>query len=134
MMRRLLLLGLLGGLVVPLQGQTPTVNPSYVIFTPSASHNQTLPDGSAYVTGYTLYLYKVSAPTTSVKNVNLGKPTPGADGKIKVKVLTTLAALSKDTLHIGRVYVTGGVGSKASADSNQFMMVAPQPATEVVIQ
>lgn len=133
-MRRLLLLAAVLAWTVTLAGQTPAVNPSYVIFTPSASHNQTLPDGSAYVTGYTLYLYKVSAPTSSVKSVSLGKPTPGADGKIKVKVLTTLAALSKDTLHIGRVYVTGGVGSKASADSNPFIMVAPAPATEVVIQ
>lgn len=133
MMRRLLLLGLLGGLVVPLQGQTPTVNPSYVIFTPSASHNQTLPDGSSYVTSYTLYVYKVGS-TSSVKSVSLGKPAPGADGKIRVKVLTTLAALSKDTPHVAKVYASGAVGSKESAESNQFIMVAPAPATDVVIQ
>ena len=130
-MRRLLLTLVLLLLALPLTGQT--INPTEVVFTPSASHNQTLPTGEAYVTKYTLYFYKVGS-TSSVKNVSLGKPDPGPDGKIHVKVLSTLVLLTKNTTHYAKVYASGAVGSTASAASNEFQMVGAAPATNVVIQ
>ena len=100
-----------------------TVNPRIVEFSPSADHNVTLPDNSAAVTRYDfeLYLAGASAP---FHTVNLGKPGPEQDGKVRVNFSAMIASwpLPGGTYE-SRVAAVGPGGTGRSTASNTFQFV-----------
>jgi hypothetical protein len=134
-MRALLLsLGLLVGLALPLSAQTtPTVNPSQAVFTASASHSLTLPDGTPLVTGYRLRVLDDSTGAT-VRTTELGRPAPAASGDISVPLTSTGLQPNKTYRFTVDVLWSGGVVG-AAAPSNPFYYVgAPSPATNLRAQ
>src|SRR5215831_19016251 len=66
-----------------------TLNPTQAQFTPSADHNNTLPDGTPVVTSYQLDLFLQGASAPFQSN-SLGKPTP-VNGTITVDLTTIFA-------------------------------------------
>jgi hypothetical protein len=98
----------------------PVVNPRIVEFDPSADHAATLADGTPAVDRYDFELYMAGA-TAPFHTVNLGKPTPESDGKIRVDFSTQVASwpLPGGTYE-SRVGAVGPGGTGRSTVSNQF--------------
>jgi len=97
-----------------------------VEFTPSADHNAVDPtSGQALVSNYALDVY-IAGGSTVVSTANLGKPTPAADGMIRldfVALLTT--ALSNGVVYESIVKAVGPGGSTSTPRSNTFAFSAP---------
>jgi hypothetical protein len=107
---------------------TTVVNPKTVEFDPSADHSALGPDGQALVSRYELQVYLHGAPQP-ISTGNLGKPSPDADGKIRVDFSTLLIGwpLANGTYE-ARVSAVGSTGTGLSDVSNVFdFLVAPPP-------
>jgi len=91
---------------------------SQLCFEPSLDHAATTPDGIAKVTSYAwgFYLPGAAAP---VSEYDLGKPTPAADGTIRV-VPPQLIAIPLDVLYEAHVAAIGPTGRGVSPASNGF--------------
>jgi hypothetical protein len=103
----------------PLQAQTVS-DPRIAEFDPSPDHWATLDNGQAAVVRYELNMYSVGA-ATPFATVDMGKPSPGADGKIRYDFS---AAASRWPLPGGeyeaRVSAVGPEGAALSDPSNPF--------------
>ena len=101
----------------------PVVNPRVVEFDPSADHATLLEGGVAAVERYDFELYLAGA-TAPFHVVNLGKPAPGTDGKVRVDFSTQVASwpLPGGTYE-SRVAAVGPGGVGRSDLSNQFQFV-----------
>src|SRR5262245_19730033 len=71
----------------------PVSDPNIAEFTPSADHNAVDGSGTPIVSSYSLAFFNVGG-TTPILTVNLGKPSPDLDGKIRVtfRSLATMPA------------------------------------------
>ena len=96
------------------------VNPRTVEYDPSADHNAVTPDGQPLVLRYDLDIYPTGA-AQALYVVNLGKPTPDPDGKIRVDFAARLPLwpLPNGTYE-ARVSAVGTTGQGLSDPSNQF--------------
>ena len=106
-----------------------TISPQTVEFDPSADHNRTV-DGVAVVDDYELRFY-VLGGAVLLHVIELGKPAPEADGKIRVNFSSLLGAWPVAGLvYEARVAAVGPGGSTASALSNSFTFpgTTPPPA------
>lgn len=104
--------------------QTVT-NPRIVEFDPSADHSVTLPGGQPAVERYDFEIYLVGA-SAPFHTVNLGKPAPQADGKIRYDFSSQVAGwpLPGGTYE-SRVAAVGPNGVGRSDVSNPFTFSAP---------
>lgn len=97
-----------------------TLNPRVVEFDPSDDHN------TALVTGYELQFYILGA-VAPFQSVQLGKPSPGADGKIRVDYLALPGLLVSWPIPVSqyqaKVSAWGSSGSGLSDFSNTFTVV-----------
>jgi len=100
-------------------------NPRIVEFDPSADHSVTLPGGQPAVERYDFEIYIVGA-TAPFHTVNLGKPAPEADGKIRYDFSSQIASwpLPGGTYE-SRVAAVGPTGVGRSDVSNPFTFSAP---------
>lgn len=95
------------------------LDPTTAEFDPSTDHNVTV-DGTAIVTSYTLAVYQAGG-TTPIQTLDLGKPNPGTDGKIRVNFITLLTTpLTPGVVYEARVRAEGPGGSGESTVSNTF--------------
>lgn len=97
------------------------VDPLLVEFSPSADHYAVSADGTPKVQSYSFSIYEAGA-TKPLQTVNLGKPDPGTDGKIRIPFPTFLKpAPVAGVVYEARVAaVTPSGSSSASALSNTF--------------
>lgn len=99
--------------------QTVAIGPtSQLCFEPSLDHAATTPDGLAKVTSYG-WGYYLPGATAPVVEFDLGKPTPAADGTIRV-VPPQLMLIPLDILYEARVAAIGPTGRGVSTPSNGF--------------
>jgi Putative binding domain, N-terminal/Viral BACON domain len=107
-----------------LNGQT--VSPQVVEFDPSADHNRTV-NGVGVVARYELRFYRVGG-AQSLQVIEMGKPSPQTDGKIRFNFAALLGAWPLDgVVYEARVAAVGPGGSTASAISNQFVFPGTGP-------
>jgi len=93
---------------------------STVEFNPSADHSTLDSNGNALVTGYTMTIYSAGG-TTVVRTVNLGKPSPGADGFIRLDFSTLLTTpLATGISYEALVEAVGPGGSSGGTRTNTF--------------
>ena len=113
----LLVAFLVAGGVRPLAAQT-LVNPTKVEFNPSGDHDVLL-DGTPMVERYEMEIF-VQGATQPTRTVNLGKPSPGGDGKILINFVNLLS----EPLPTGTIYIAtvSAVGPGGRATSN----IAPE--------
>jgi hypothetical protein len=106
----------------PLGAAAQTVNPRVLEFFPSPDHNARLADGRPAVTSYSFELYQADA-ARPFQTVNLGKPSPQADGIIRYDFSSQIAAwpLPGGTYE-ARVAAVGPLGSGRSDASNRFTL------------
>ena len=96
------------------------VDPQRAEFDPSPDHDAVSSDGTAIVKSYSLVIYQ-SGTTKALQTINLGKPTPDADGKIRVGFVTLLKpAPTPGVLYVARVGANGPGGTAYSDYSNTF--------------
>ena len=96
------------------------MDPRIAEFDPSPDHSTVTSGGTAVVQGYSLALY-VSGASTPTQTVNLGKPAPDPDGKIRVNFVNLLATpLGAGVTYEARVSAVGPGGSGESTVSNPF--------------
>ena len=90
-------------------------------FTPSSDHDAVdSTTGAAIVQSYFLEIF-LAGDVTAVRSVNLGKPSPQADGMIRLDFLSLLATpLATGVIYEAQVAAVGPGGSSASARSNTF--------------
>ena len=120
--RRALILCALALVAAPLHAQS-IVDGQRVEFLPSAD-NDTLVNGVAVVQGYTLNIYPAGS-TTVASTANLGKPTPDADGYMRVTWLPLVTTpLQMGVIYEARVLANGPGGSTASAVSGTFALTS----------
>lgn len=118
------LTGLLGALLVlgspaALAAQTVT-DPRIAEFDPSADHDAMLVDGQPAVSRYELELFNLGAQEP-FHSVDMGKPHPDADGKIRFDFTGQVSAWPlPGGDYEARVLVVGPEGSSTSAPSNPF--------------
>lgn len=103
----------------PASGQT-VVDPRIAEFDASADHYAMLPDGTPMVTRYTLNIYMAGA-AQPFHVVDLGKPAPQSDGKIRTDFSQTVTGwpLPGGTYE-ARVAAVGPTGVSISTASNSF--------------
>jgi hypothetical protein len=100
-----------------------TVNPRFIEFAPSPDH-ATVTNGSPVVTEYVVTIFVVGQPTP-VKTLSVGKPSPGADGKIRAAVFSgELPFLTPGVQYESRVAASGPRGVSPSVASNPFEFTA----------
>jgi hypothetical protein len=110
---------LISGAAVPVSAQTVT-DPQIVEFDPSADHWGLDATGQAIVDHYELAIF-ASGSTSPYETAGLGKPTPAADGKIRVSLAAVLSTWPLPLLtYTAKVSAVGPVGSAPSAPSNTF--------------
>ncbi len=99
-------------------------------FTPSPDHDTVDPtSGVALVTNYTLDVL-IADGTVAQQTVNLGKPTPDADGMIRVDFVALLPIpLTLGVMYEAVVSAVGPGGATPSARSNTFAFSLPCPPT-----
>lgn len=104
----------------------PITATSVLCFEPSPDHNVTLPglNNQPVVTEYAWEVYLKGA-TAPFFTTSLGKPTPSADGAIRVPP-PSVPGMARYQEHFSRVVAVGPTGSGRSADSNGFFL-APVP-------
>src|SRR6476659_5737086 len=89
-------------------------------FAPSADHTVVASDGTPLLSQYSVSVY-LAGQSTAIQTLNLGKPSPDADGKIRVEFLSKLTvSLTPGQLYETRVSASGPGGTTVSAVSNQF--------------
>jgi hypothetical protein len=117
--------GLILVLVLPWTVRAQTaVDARIAEFVPSADHNQ-VTDGTAMVSSYELQIFQAGT-TQIVQTINLGKPAPQLDGKIRVEFVTLLPTpLPGGVDYQARVAAVGPGGSSASEASNTFTYSSP---------
>jgi hypothetical protein len=125
--------------MVALTAQT-VVDPRYVEFNASPDHDAFASDGTTpLVSGYSLSIY-LQGSSVAFATVNVGKPTPGTGGIIRVDFLSLLTAIPTPGLAFeARVAAVGPGGSTASPLSNTFSYTAPcapsiSPTTQSILQ
>ncbi len=98
-----------------------TLNPTRAEFSPSADHNNTMPDGTAIVSSYRLDLFLQGA-TAPFQSNPLGKPSPDpVSGLINVDLTSMFAGWPVlGTVYVADVAAVGPGGSATSALSNTF--------------
>lgn len=104
------------------QAQAPIPNPTGAEWDPSPDH--------ATITSYELGYYLAGA-TDPVQTVDLGKPTPGADGKCRAAINVRPLGFGVYTARIKAK--AGAVGSVWSDPSNPFERT-PEPARNLVVR
>jgi len=97
------------------------LNPTKVIFIPSADHNATV-DGVPLVARYELRHFLVGA-TSPVSVQDLGKPTPDAGNQCTV--LFTALPISSTNKYFAKVAAIGPTGEGVSEASNNYFFVGP---------
>ena len=97
-----------------------------VEFTPSTDHNATDPtSGVALVQSYSLQVF-LAGDATPQQTVSLGKPTPEADGMIRVDFVALLSTpLTAGVVYETVVQAIGPGGTTSSARSNTFAFSLP---------
>jgi hypothetical protein len=101
-----------------------TVDARTAEFGPSADHNQ-ISNGTAVVSSYQMQIFNAGT-TQLVQTVNLGKPSPQTDGKIRVDFVILLTSpLATGVHYAARVAAVGPGGSTASELSNTFTYSTP---------
>ena len=114
-----LIFGLVVGSMVVLSAQS-VLDPRYVEFAPSTDHNTLAADGTPVVSRYYLSIYP-QGTTTAFATLDLGKPSPGTGGLIRVDFLPLLTvAPTPGVTYEGRVTAVGPGGAAASSVSNTF--------------
>jgi hypothetical protein len=89
-------------------------------FDPSPDHWAVLDDGQPAVLRYELQMYLLGA-ASPLLTVDMGKPSPGQDGKIRFDFTSAAAGLAWPAGQLeARVNAVGPEGSAASAASNPF--------------
>jgi hypothetical protein len=102
-----------------------TVDPRTVEFDPSADHNTVLSSGQAAVSRYDFELYYQGA-AQPFQVMNLGKPVPEVDGKIRVDFLSFLPSWPLPGItYEARVNAIGPAGNGESGPSNAFTFSGP---------
>jgi hypothetical protein len=100
------------------------VDPATAEFDPSADHNALDSSGAPLVNYYLLAIYSVGG-TTAVQTINLGKPAPDSDGKIRIDFTALVSSLpAAGVAYEARVSAIGWGGAAASGVSNQFSFSA----------
>jgi hypothetical protein len=106
-------------IAAPLQAQVLS-DPRVAEFDPSPDHWKMLDSGQAAVLRYDLDMFVVGAPTPFA-TVNMGKPSPDADGKIRYDFTSAVAGLSlPGGNYEARVSAVGPEGAALSDPSNPF--------------
>ena len=99
-------------------------DPRLVEFSPSADHDATLSNGSSAVTRYDLEIYAAGATAPSY-TVDMAKPAPGTDGRIRYDFSSTVGAWAQPGVtYESRVAAVGPNGTARSAPSNAFTITA----------
>jgi all-beta uncharacterized protein len=94
-------------------------------FQPSADHSATASDGTPLVNSYLLQIFATGSSIPSY-SIDMGKPTPGADGLIRFAFASRLTVpLVGGTIYEARVSAVGPGGSTSSQTSNTFASSAP---------
>lgn len=108
------------------------VNPRVLDFDPSPDHARTLGDDPTLQPVVTGYRMKIALPTnlmTFVATRDLGKPSPGLDGKISITLPEAFEALPKNVAYVTVVEAYGPIDGPAelrtSAPSNPFVEAGP---------
>lgn len=108
-------------------------NPRTVEYVVSADHAATLSDGTPKVARYEIRFFAPDA-VAPMSTGDLGKPAPGADGRVTqdISTLPALIGLPIGGNYIARVAAIGPTGEGVSQPSNPFdIATAPAPATDV---
>jgi all-beta uncharacterized protein len=99
-------------LAAPLYAQS-VVNPTTAEFDPSGDHD-TVVDGTPVLENYELHIYRMSEAVPD-RVVNLEKPSPGADGKIRINFVALVTPpLPTDVIYTAEVVAVGPGGLSAS--------------------
>jgi len=103
-----------------------TISPQTVEFDPSPDHSR-LVGGLSVVERYVLEFFAVGS-VQPLQMVDLGKPNPDDDGKIRVNFAARLGTWPADgVIYEARVSAVGPGGSTPSANSNQFTFPGGSP-------
>jgi len=106
-------------LILPRIAAAQTASPQIVEFDPSTDHDA-VAGGVALVDRYELRFY-ILGGLISLHSIDLGKPSPQADGKIRFNFVSLLGTWPLDgVLYEARVAAVGPGGAGLSAPSNQF--------------
>lgn len=119
------------------QPVAPVVNPTTIEFDPSPNHNDmVLGTTTPMITKYVLRLLLEGASQPISGDVDLGKPTPGTNGKIVLTNRTWFLAAAMNVRHVAKVAAVGPTGEGVSDPSNPFGNVGPPaaPASVPVIR
>ena len=115
----LLIIAFALAVAAPLEAQD-VIDPGVAEFDPSPDHWAILDDGQPAVVGYELSVYVVGAPMPFA-TVDMGKPSPAADGKIRYDFSKEAAAWPlPGGEYEARVSAVGSEGAALSAPSNTF--------------
>lgn len=132
--RATLALTLLFGLAVvlisggPLQAQVIN-NPTVAEFDPPPDHWDTLDSGQPAVVRYELGVYVVGASAPFAR-IDMGKPAPDADGKVRYELAPGISNLSlPGGTYEARVSAVGPEGLAISDPSNQFTFTMHRDCT-----
>ena len=99
-------------------------DPNVAEFSPSADHTAVDAAGTPLVSRYSLSFFAVGG-TTPLVTLDLGKPSPDPDGKIRVNFRSLLTSLpASGVSYEARVSSVGPSGVSASLVSNQFSFTA----------
>ncbi len=91
-----------------------------VEFNPSPDHSTLDANGNPIVTGYSMTIYTAGG-TTPVQTLNLGKPSPGTDGFIRLDFSTLLTSpLATGVSYEALVEAVGPGGSSGGNRTNTF--------------
>ena len=119
-----LIAGSLASVPSPLTAQT--VSPQIVEFDPSSDHNASV-NGVAVVSEYELRFFAVGS-TQQLHVIELGKPNPESDGKIRFNFAALLGVWPvAGVVYEARVAAVGPGGSSQSTISNQFVFPGTTP-------
>jgi len=112
---------LIAVLLVPAWAGAQTVtNARIVEFVPSPDHSERLSDGRAVVQRYVMEVYQAGA-SQPFHTVDMGKPSPQSDGKIRFDFSATVAAWpAPGGEYQARVAAVGPGGEGVSDPSNRF--------------
>ncbi len=106
-------------------------DPANVEFTPSVDQDALNPDGTPKLTSYTLAAYLAGGSSQVGPVVDIGKPAPQGDGKIRLPIPPTIkAALVPATVYEMHALANGPGGASSVALSNlfDFSLVPPPPS------
>jgi hypothetical protein len=105
-------------------------DPRVAEFDPSPDHWAVLDSGQPAVLRYELRIYMVGASAPFTK-VDMGKPSPDADGKIRYNLASGVAGwpLLPGGEYEARVSAVGPEGAALSEPSNRFTFRSPSPCT-----